>query len=342
MKKIENSTQYRDGKFFNYKPGPEWTIGKTASLLWKFLFTGEDRKPDTQLPVEQVDINKIINAKADELKVTWIGHSSLIINIDLKIILADPVFDSKTVFLGPTRYSGDVPLNINELPNIDLVLISHNHYDHLNTWTIERIHERVGKFIVPLMVGAELEEIGVPRSKIIELDWWDEIIPFENFLIVATPVQHFSGRGLFDRDETLWASFVVKGPSHKIYFSGDSGYFEGFKKTGDKYGPFDLTFLECGAYNKDWHSVHMFPEETVQAHLDLRGDILHPIHWGTFDVALHPWYDPMVRVSKAADSVNVKLATPIAGQTITIDSSLTTERWWEAVLNKNEFAENNK
>jgi L-ascorbate metabolism protein UlaG (beta-lactamase superfamily) len=182
------------------------------------------------------------------------------------------------------------------------------------------------------MVGAELENMGVPREKIIELDWWDEIILFEDFMVALTPGQHFSGRGLFDKDETLWGSFVVRGPKHKIFFSGDSGYFEGFKQIGDKYGPFDLTFLECGAYNERWHLVHMFPEETVQAHIDLKGKILQPIHWGTFDVSLHSWYDPMVRISRAADSLGIKLSTPIVGETITINENLQTERWWEPLL----------
>jgi len=302
--------------------------------MWDFIFTGNDRKPDGVLPIKQVDFNQIANAKPDELKVTWVGHSSLIINIDGKIILTDPIYFNNTAFLGPGRYNGDVPFDINELPKIDLAVISHNHYDHLNTTTIEKILLKVNHFITPLMVGAELEEMGVPRSKITELDWWEEIRPSDDFLIVLTPAQHFSGRGLFDRDETLWGSFVIQGPKHKIYFSGDSGYFDGFKAIGDKYGPFDLTFLECGAYNERWQFVHMFPEETAQAHIDLRGKILHPIHWGTFDVSLHSWYDPMVRISKAADSLSIKLSTPMVGETITIDENLSTERWWEPILKK--------
>lgn len=227
-----------------------------------------------------------------------------------------------------------MPFNIVDLPVIDVVVITHNHYDHLNSHTIKKIHTKVRQFITPLMVGAEFEKIGVPREKIIELDWWDEVKIDEDFMIAFTPAQHFSGRGLFNRDETLWGSYVIEGPHHKIYFSGDSGYFDGFKQIGDKYGPFDYTFMECGAYNEKWHSLHMFPEETVQAHIDLKGKILHPIHWGTFNLALHAWYDPMIRVARAADSLVVKLSTPIVGETITINESLTTERWWERVLNK--------
>lgn len=334
MQKIEKSAQYKEAKFLNYKPSPDWGLTDIFPMMWDFLVTDNNRKPDAVLPTQQVNLNQIVNAKPDELKVTWIGHSSIIINIDGKIILTDPIYFNKTVFLGPGRYNGDVPFDIDKLPEIDLVVISHNHYDHLNSSTIEKIHTKVKHFLAPLMVGAELEEMGVPREKITELDWWEEINLFEDFLVALTPAQHFSGRGLFDKDETLWGSFVIQGPKHKIYFSGDSGYFEGFKEIGDKYGPFDLTFLECGAYNEKWHFVHMFPEETAQAHIDLRGKFLHPIHWGTFDVSLHSWYDPMVRISKAADSLGIKLSTPIVGETITIDENLFTKRWWEPVLKK--------
>jgi len=343
MEKIERSAPYKDGVFLNYKDNYEINYLQSIPILWEFLVTDNDRKPDRELPVQKVDFRQIINAKSDELKVTWVGHSSQIINIDGKIILADPVFVNKTAFLGPSRFNGDVPLNMEELPEIDLVIISHNHYDHLNTTTIETIHPKVKHFITPLLVGAELENVGVPRVKITELDWWEETILFDELLIILTPAQHFSNRGLFDSNETLWGSYVIQGPYHKIYFSGDSGYSESFKQIGDKYGPFDYTFMECGAYDKRWHSMHMMPEETAQAHLDLKGKILQPIHWGTFNLALHSWYDPIVRVSKAADSLGIKLSTPIVGETITIDENLTTERWWELILNnKNKSVKINK
>jgi L-ascorbate metabolism protein UlaG (beta-lactamase superfamily) len=338
MEKLKKSAQYRDNKFVNYKPAQQWGISDIVPMAWDFFVTGNDRTPDVDLPVKRVDFGKIKNSKPDELKVTWVGHSSLIINLDGLLILTDPVFENRTTMMGPSRYSGDVPLDIEEIPNIDLVLISHNHYDHLDAYTIERIYPNVKQFVTPLMVGAELEDIGVPREKIIELDWWDEITLFENLLVVLTPAQHFSGRGMFDRDETLWGSFVLAGPKRKIYYSGDSGYFEGFKDIGEKYGPFDITMMECGAYNKRWHFVHMMPEETAQAHLDLKGKILQPIHWGTFNLALHSWHDPIVRVSKAADSLGIKLLTPIVGETLTIDKNLRTERWWVSILNHEQLS----
>ena len=333
MEKIKKSAQYKDGKFLNYKDNYEINFFKNLPILWEFLVTDNDRKPNVELPTQNVDFSQIINAKSDELKVTWVGHSSQIINIDGKIILTDPVYENRTAFMGPSRYNGDVPFNMEELPEIDLVIISHNHYDHLNSTTIETIHPKVKHFITPLMVGAELENMGVPREKITELDWWDETILFDELLIALTPAQHFSNRGLFDSNETLWGSYVIQGPNHKIYFSGDSGYSESFKQIGDKYGPFDYTFLECGAYDERWHSMHMMPEETAQAHLDLKGKILQPIHWGTYDLALHAWYDPIVRVAKAADSLGIKLSTPLVGETITINENLMTDRWWEKLIN---------
>jgi len=338
MEKIENSAQYKDGIFLNYKDDYDINFFKSLPILWDFIVTDNDRKPDVELPTQKVDFEQIINAKSDELKVTWVGHSSQIINIDGKIILTDPVYENRTAFMGPSRFNGDVPFDIEELPEVDLVIISHNHYDHLNSTTIETIHPKVKHFITPLMVGAELEKMGVPREKITELDWWEEILLFDELLIALTPAQHFSNRGLFDSNETLWGSYVIQGPYHKIYFSGDSGYSESFKQIGDKYGPFDYTFLECGAYDERWHSMHMFPEETAQAHLDLKGKFLQPVHWGTFDLALHSWYDPMIRVSKAADSLGIILSTPIVGETITINENLITERWWEPVINKENLA----
>ena len=194
MEKIKKSAHHKEGIFVNSKDGYEMKFFKNLPVMWDFLFADNDRKPETDLPTQKVDFKQILNAKPDELKVTWIGHSSQIINIDGKIILTDPVFENRTAFMGPSRYNGDVPLKIEELPEIDLVLISHNHYDHLNSTTIKAIHSKVKRFITPLMVGADLEDMGVPREKITELDWWEEISPFNDFLIALTPAQHFSGQ----------------------------------------------------------------------------------------------------------------------------------------------------
>lgn len=332
MNYINESPQFSDGKFKNTVEWEEPSFGEYFSMTWDFLFTGDQRSPDGALPSKKVNLDHFNNPDTNQLNVTWLGHSSLMINIDGYKILTDPVFEKRVSFFGPTRFNGDVPLNIEEIPNIDVVIISHNHYDHLNGYSIKLLNEKTGRFFVPLGVGAELEGWGVPRAKITELDWWDEIQVNEHLMIAATPAQHFSGRGLSDRYETLWASWVIKSKNHKVFFSGDSGYFDAFKTIGEKYGPFNMTFLESGAYNERWHILHMYPEEAVQANIDLRGDVLHPIHWGTFDLSLHSWFDPIVRLTDAADSLGVTVATPIVGETTVYNTQIPQEKWWEKQL----------
>lgn len=299
------------------------------ATTWDFLFTKNNRTPDTELPLKQVDLSHFNIQATDQLNATWLGHSSLMINIDGYKVLTDPVFEKRVSILGPTRFNGDVPMDISRIPQLDAVIISHDHYDHLNKYTVQRLIEKSKKFIVPLKVGDRLAGWGVPRDKIVELDWWQEYSIDKKLMVVATPAQHFSGRGLTDRNKTLWASWVIKTSVHNVFFSGDSGYFGGFKQIGDKYGPFDMTFIECGAYGEGWPKVHMFPEQTVQAHLDLKGDVLHPIHWGTFNLALHPWYEPMERLTAAANLHNIKTTTPIVGETTVYSNKLPTARWWE-------------
>lgn len=332
VNKIESSQQYKDGKFNNFVNWDQPSIGEYASTMWDFIFSGDQRTPDDSLPRQIADLSHFTDSGSDQLNVTWLGHSSLMINLDGYKILTDPVFEKSVSFVGPSRYNGDVPLNINDLPEIDVVIISHNHYDHLNKYSIQLLNDKTKLFIVPLAVGAYLQDWGVKEDKIIELDWWEEFRVDEHLMVAATPAQHFSGRGLTDRDEMLWASFVVKGPHHKIYFGGDSGYFEGFKLIGSKYGPFDMTFIETGAYNEKWRFIHMFPEETVQANIDLGGKVLHPIHWATFNLSLHSWFEPMERLTRAADSLNVTAATPIVGETTLFDQYIPTQKWWEEVL----------
>ena len=330
--KIESSPQYKNGKFNDMGNALNMSFTEFVSTTWDFLFTSNHRTPDTKLPVRQVDLSHFNNSNSDQLNVTWLGHSSLMINIDGYKILTDPVFEKRISVFGPTRFNGDVPLDIRQIPDIDVVIISHDHYDHLNKFSVQHLIKKSNMFVVPLEVGDRLVDWGVPRNKIVELDWWQEYQLDQNLMVAATPALHFSGRGITDRNKTLWASWVIKTPYHNIFFSGDSGYFDGFKQIGDKYGPFDLTFIECGAYGKGWPKVHMFPEQTVQAHLDLNGIVLHPIHWGTFNLALHPWYEPMVRLTAAANKKNVMVATPIAGETTVFSTRITAERWWEPAM----------
>lgn len=309
--------------------------------FWRFLFEKNDQIPDRPLPTQVVDLSYFNTKKPDELNYTWLGHSSLMININGYKVLTDPVFEKKVSIVGPSRFNGELPLDPTLLSGIDIVIISHDHYDHLNKFSIKLLAPVTQKFIVPLAVGKRLVSWGVPENKIIELDWWEKYSHDTKLKITATPAQHFSGRGIGDRNSTLWASWVISTPEFNIFFSGDSGYFKGFKKVGEKFGPFDITFIECGAYDEQWKKVHMFPEETVQAHLDLKGKLLQPVHWGTFNLALHPWYDPMQRAVKAAGSNNISIATPMAGQSIVYGLN-NGSHWWEKPLNNQKTTLNNQ
>ena len=327
----ETSPQYSDGIFSNPEQRPPLSLKDGLTMIPEFLFSNEEREPNRPLPKQQVDLSAFLHPGPNHLSATWLGHSSLLLNVDGFRLLSDPVFAKRVSPLGPTRYNGDVPLSIAQLPSVDAVLISHDHYDHLNKSSIQALDEKTALFITGLGVGNRLAKWGVKRAKIRELDWWESLSIRDSLNIVSTPAQHFSGRGLTDRNRTLWTSWVLQGPQHRIYISGDSGYFDGFAEIGRRYGPFNMTFVECGAYNERWRYVHMFPEESVQAHLDLRGDVLHPIHWGTLNLALHPWYEPMQRLKKAAETAGIQAATPIVGQTTLYGAALPQIEWWEDV-----------
>jgi len=322
------SASYQDGRYTGMGAPFKMSMMEYASSTWDYVFNEEETTPSDSLPREIVNLSYFNDTGTEQLNVTWLGHSSLMINIDGYKVLTDPVFEKRISIIGPTRFNGDVPLDISELPSIDVVIVSHNHYDHLNEYSIRQLSENTSQFIVPLSVGSQLIEWGVSPDKIIELDWWDEHRYDHNLTIAATPARHFSGRGLFDHGKTLWASWVIMTDKRKLFFSGDSGYFEGLKKIGDEYGPFDMTFIECGAYNEAWPEFHMFPEQTVQAHRDLKGDVLHPIHWATFDLALHSWYEPMERLTNTAAAEGISVATPKVGETTIYGETIPTEKWW--------------
>ena len=312
------------------------TICEHIETYSKFFFEKAEKTPKELLPQQQVELGKLFEGKGTDLKVSWLGHSSLLINIDGYSILTDPIFERKVSLVGPTKFNKKMPVNVHDLPPVDIVIISHDHYDHLNKYSIQQLTGKTGIFIVPLRVGKRLIQWGVPKDKVVELNWWDEFHSGSNLTIAATPSQHFSGRGLLDKNRTLWASWVIKTSEHRVFFSGDTGYFDGFKKIGKKYGPFDMTFLECGAYDKRWSKIHMFPEQTVQAHLDLRGKILQPIHWATFNLALHPWYEPIERLAEAAWNRGVSISTPIIGSIVNFHETQTTSLWWLSAKGKND------
>ena len=337
--RVENSPIYKNGKFRFNVDAQKVAFGKFASSTWEFFFNDIETTPKSGLPGQSAQLSHFNTQAPDQLNATWLGHSSIMLHIDGYKIMLDPVLSKRLTLVGPSRFKGEIPLTIDMLGDVDVVIISHDHYDHLDKPTIVQLKAKVRQFVVPLAVGARLKKWGIPQNRIVELDWWETHQLDQKLRITATPAQHFSGRGPFDSNKTLWASWVIAGPVHKVFFSGDSGYFDGFKQIGEAHGPFDMTFIECGAYHEAWHGLHMFPEETVQAHLDLGGRILHPIHWGTFKLSSHAWYDPMQRVTAAAAARSVTLATPISGGTTVWGQLLPHTPWWLDYMSETEDIE---
>ncbi len=230
--------------------------------------------------------------------------------------------------MGRVKRFHQTPITLEDLPSIDVVVISHDHYDHLDKASIKVLGDKVGTFLVPLKVGQLLVNWGVPKEKVIELDWW-ESHSVDGIEYTLTPTQHFSGRGLTDRDTTLWGSWVINAQQHKVFFSGDSGYFNGFKEIGEKYGPFDFTMIETGAYNELWSDIHMFPEQSVQAHIDVQGKVMMPIHNSTFDLSMHDWNEPMQRALDISEERGVTLVSPEIGQRLAIAEPQPAKAWWQ-------------
>ncbi len=334
LERMQNAPNYSDGKFQNtIETKMEMTWETLRKTLAHYLFADKTFKnPQEVIKVTAFDAAAFAAIPDDSIAFTWFGHSTVLMRINGVTILADPVLEGKRAsmfpFMGPERFDYSTHFSVDDLPEIDAVILSHDHYDHLDYPTIKALNEKVDRFYLPLGVGAHFEAWGVPAEHIIELNWWDEV-ELESLKLVFTPTRHFSGRAILDNFKTLWGSWAIIGPNKRMYFSGDSGYFPGFKEIGEKYGPFDLTFMECGAYNEGWSEIHMFPEETAQAHLDVKGRLLMPIHWGKFDLSLHPWKESVERLSKKANDENISLFTPEVGQMISLADSSRLGAWWE-------------
>lgn len=332
LERIKKSPQYRKDKFYNLVETP--MSGENTSMwesAWKFIKGGDNREPDKvikTIPFSEADFEN----SNQGISFSWFGHSTVLLRVDEKNILIDPVFSnhaSPFSFIGAQGFEYSNRTLLKDLPKIDAVLISHDHYDHLDYETIQLLNEKVDKFYVPLGVGAHLEKWGIPVENIIEMDWWDEAVFDKNLTFAAVPMRHFSGRGITDRYSTLWAGWVVVSENYRIIHTGDSGYGDHFKAIGEKYGPFDLTMVECGQYNDGWPYIHMMPEQSVQAHIDLKGKVMMPIHWGRFNLSLHAWTDPVIRAKAEAEKKNVEIITPVVGDIFTLIPPLPKEKWWE-------------
>ena len=329
---IENSKNFVTGKFLNLKS--DYTnisslsdSSNKSSTLMSWISPPKDKNPTVPLPTIQFHGNTLT-----EGKFVWLGHSTLLMNTAGLIIMTDPVFNRASpapIFGKPFAYENQI--NIDDLPKVNAVIISHDHYDHLDSKAIKVLSEIVDRFFVPLGVKAHLERWGVDADKISELDWYDSE-DYKNVEFTLTPAHHFSGRAPGKLNSTLWGSWIVSSEKVKVYFSGDGGYSETFRELGERYGPFDIAFVEGGAYNADWSEIHMFPNETVQASIDLKTKVLFPIHWSKFDLSIHPWDEPIIHINKEARKRNVNITTPMIGEVFDL-TNLPKNPWWEALRN---------
>lgn len=315
---------YADGKFVNtYKPkkpnpGGHYRVAERS-----------ERIPPEPLPAAEVDWEKI-NSGEDSL--TWFGHSAFLLSIDNKKLLVDPMLgpnSSPVSFVKIKRFNGDLLRLIDEMPPIDAVLLTHDHYDHLDYRSMKKIKDKTRRFFVPLGVGAHLVRWGVPREQITELNWWQET-EFDGLTLALTPSIHFSGRNLFNRNSTLWGGWAVFGKNARLYISGDGGYGDHFKEIGEKYGPFDLALIEGAQYDERWPHSHMIPEQSVQAHMDVKGETMMLMHWGAFTLSRHAWDEPIERALKEAEKRQVRLITPKIGETVVLKTlgGKKQETWW--------------
>ncbi|HWG10976.1 MAG TPA: MBL fold metallo-hydrolase [Rhodanobacteraceae bacterium] len=328
------SLQTADGHFRNAAPRPVQAGPKKSrwKLMWEVFF----EKPKNTRPRAPIPVCKLTRAELDaapERSLYRLGHSTLLIKLRGRWWLTDPVFSlraSPFSWFGPKRFHAP-PIAIDALPPIRGVILSHDHYDHLDHAAILALAGKVETFLTPLGVGDRLVAWGIARDKVRQFDWWQGT-EVEGVRFTATPAQHFSGRTLRDGNLTLWCSWVIDDGERRVFFSGDSGYFAGFAEIGRRFGPFDLTLMETGAYNVQWPYVHMRPEQTVQAHEDLVGRWLLPIHNGTFDLSTHPWYEPFELVLALGSERAIFIATPVMGERISIDAPHAGKRWWRGVM----------
>lgn len=329
LERIHKSAHYREGSFQNLMPTRMLAEGVSyPKMIIDFFSKGNNREPINPLPAINTDLKSL---KSNDPVLVWFGHSSYLLKINGLTILVDPVFSDRPSpfqFIGKRKFPSAYQYSVHDMPEtIDLVIITHDHYDHLDYHSILQLKSLVKQFYTSLGVGEHLEYWGVDPDKISEFDWWEKQTFAHSIEITATPARHFSGR-LFKRNQTLWSSFVLKTATHSIFVGGDSGYDPTFKTIGDQLGPFDLAILECGQYNVQWPLIHMMPEEAPQACMDLKAKVFMPVHWGKFTLALHPWNEPAERALKKAEELNVPMTTPKVGELIKLDSSINVNRWW--------------
>jgi L-ascorbate metabolism protein UlaG (beta-lactamase superfamily) len=327
---FESSPQWRDGRFRNRLPrvdGPMWRA------LIEFFFGGsKHRRPEAAIPYESRAAADYATPPASALRVTWLGHSTTLLEIEGTRLLIDPVWAERASFVqfaGPRRFYPP-PLPLDELPPVDAVVLSHDHFDHLDEGLVRALAARRLRWVTPLGVGRWLRKWGVPPADVTELDWWRST-GVASVTLTATPARHFSGRGPGSTDRSLWSGWAIVGLEKRVYYAGDTAMQPEFAEIGQRLGPFDLTMIEAGAYDALWPDVHLGPEQAVHAHRLVRGDVMLPVHWGLFDLALHGWTEPIERVLAAAELDGVRVAVPRPGGFAEPAALAPVDRWWPDV-----------
>ena len=325
-----DSPNYKDGSFENVEStsmsNPD---SSTWDTLGQYMVSDNCRSPDEVLPSQAFELKDLEDG---EFSVSWFGHSTVLLHTNEFSLITDPVFSTGgagPLSMGPNPFDYEDDYKVGDLPEIDYVFISHDHYDHLDKETVKELSSSM--FYVPLGVEAHLLEWGIAEEKIVVFDWYDEANVSEDLFAAFAPSRHFSGRGIGDHSATLWGSWIFEFYDATIYFSGDTGYMEEFKNITAKYGPFDLAFLDSGQYNVAWEQVHMMPEQVIQAAIDLNASVSIPIHISKYELSLHHWYEPMELVSTLGAKQNVTIATPMLGSTFVFGEEVPQDTWWRGV-----------
>ena len=329
LDRILKSPNYRNGVFQNLSPTEVMSNkdSSTLDMIRKFVFGTENIKPPKPLPSVKTDLK---NLSAETPTIVWFGHSSYLIKSKNTNILVDPVFSghASPVSFMVKAFDGANTYGVDDMPEIDMLILSHDHYDHLDYQTIMKLIPKIKKFYVALGVGEHLEYWGVKPENIVEFDWMDSHQISPDISLTATPARHFSGRS-FARAKSLWVSYILNIDGYKIFLGGDSGYDTHFKMIGEKFGPFDFALLENGQYNLDWHYIHSLPEETAQIAQDLNVKAFMPVHWAKFPLAFHTWDDPIIRLKKSIEGKNLKMTTPMIGEPVVLDKVYPDKEWWK-------------